>query len=103
MSVVLAEVSSLVLPGFGLSSSVMRNTRFDAVFGALIDGGGMSFTHYVIDITQPIAQHPVATREYVPHGYLISLERRGFVLQGIRIPASLFPEENQWAVDFARR
>ena len=35
MRVVLEEVSNCLLLGCGLSSSVIKNTRFDAVLGAL--------------------------------------------------------------------
>lgn len=71
----------------------MRKTRFDAVLGALVDWGRVSITHNMTGMTQPIAQHPIATSKYITHGHFVSLKRSGLVPQGIRVPAGLFQED----------
>ncbi len=78
MRVVRAEVMSrgLCEPTRGSSSSVMRNTRFVADFGALL--GELITTLRRERLTAPVAENPVTAREQVSYGNV--LIRRRIVL-----------------------
>lgn len=70
MSVVRDEVASWSLPfllGWGLSSSVMRKIRLDAVFGALkyLERQSASQTGL---FNRPVTEHPVTASEDITHG-----------------------------------
>ena len=86
MRVVRAEVIRRLLPapGCGLSSSVMKNMRLVAVFGALhcnTRSQGLARTRGMTTIGMyyvPVADGPVAAGEHISHGYTFVRRRESF-------------------------
>ena len=90
--VVRAEVESCAppTPGCGSSWSVIRNTRFIAVFGALIYLNQFDVKHGFSDgANPPIPDDPVAAGEYVTQ-WRLSLQRGELSSEVFRVGTCIY-------------